>query len=300
MHPAGPDALIAGIARRQVGVIGREQLLRLGIGVEAIRYRVGAGRLHPVFPGAYAVGVPAASVEAIRTAALISTAPSFIGHRDAAEHYGLQDPIPGPVHVIVSHRRRLRRDGIVVHRTRHLHAEERRIAGPLRLTTPARTLVDIAGACTDRQLTRAFDESQRLGLASRMEILVACERAGSRRGTGRLAALAREPAMPVDRARNRNEAEFPRFCRDRGLPIPAVNVPLLGYEVDYLWVEQGVVGELDSGHHDSPRAREADVRRDADLRAYGYPVIRMRQRDLRSGAERLAARLRRLLLSDPA
>ena len=87
-------------------MIGRQQLLRLGIGAEAIRYRVGAGRLHPVFPGAYSVGLPARSTAAIRVAALLSTAPSYISHRDAAEEHGLVDPIPGPIHATVAHGRR--------------------------------------------------------------------------------------------------------------------------------------------------------------------------------------------------
>ena len=129
---------------------------------------------------------------------------------------------------------------------------------------------------SERQLTRAFDESQRLGLAERPEILAACERAGSQRGVGILAALAREPALPVARARNGGEAEFPRFCRIHGLPIPAVNVPLLGYEVDYLWEAAEVSSaELDGDHHDSPPARRSDAARDAHLLAAGHSVVRV-------------------------
>ncbi|MFN8112143.1 MAG: DUF559 domain-containing protein [Solirubrobacterales bacterium] len=244
-----------------------------------------------MFPGAYAVGVPASSSRALRIAALISTAPSFISNRDAGEHYGILEPIPGPVHVTVAHGRRLERNGIVVHRTRSLPMAERRAFGPLRVTSPARTLVDLAGVLTERQLTRAFDESQRLGLAERPEILTACERAGPRRGTGNLAALAREPALPVARARNGGEAEFPRFCREHSLPVPGVNVPLLGYEVDYLWSEHGLVAELDGEHHDSPRGRRSDAARDARLLAAGHAVLRFRRREMRTNGHLLAARI---------
>ncbi len=293
MHPV--DVRVAQLASRQEGIVGHAQLIALPMSRGAIRRRLARGSLHLVFPGAYSVGVPATRVESLRIAALISTAPSFVSHRDAGEHYGTLEPIPGPVHVTVAHGRNLRRDGIVVHRTRSLPAVERRTFGPLRLTSPARTLVDLAGTLTERQLTRAFDESQRLGLAERPEILAACERAGSQRGTGILAALAREPALPVDRARNGGEAEFPRFCRDHGLPIPAVNVPLFDYEVDYLWEEHGLVGELDGDHHDSPRARAADAFRDARLRAAGYRVVRFRRREMWTDGHLLAARIRVLL-----
>ena len=57
----------------------------------------------------------------------------------------------------------------------------------------------------------------------------------------------------------------PAFEADHGLPIPLVNVPLLGFEVDFLWPNQKLVVEMDSSHHDSPRARAADAARDAEL-----------------------------------
>ncbi len=298
IRPADLDARIAALADRQQGIIGRRQLGALGLGAEAIRYRLSIGRLHGVFPGAYSVGVPATRIEAFRVAALISTAPSFISHRDAGEHYGMLQPIDGPVHVTVAHGRALRRSGIVVHRTRSLPVVDRRVVGPLRLTSPPRTLVDLAGTLTDRQLTVAFDEAIRLGLAERAEILAACERSASRPGVAALAALAGECSLPVARARNSGEAEFVRFCRNRGLPIPAVNVPLLGYEVDFLWEDRRLVAELDSGHHDSPRARRSDAERDARLRACGFGVVRFRRREMTLDPGVLAARLRRLLLHD--
>lgn len=289
IHPV--DLGIAMLGSRRSGIVGHSQLLDMGMSRGAIRRRIARGSLHRVFPGAYAVGVPPSNGRALWIAALISTAPSFLSHRDAGEHYGMLEPIPGPAHVTVAHGRSLRRDGIVIHRTRSLPRVERRRFGALRVTSPARTLLDLAGVLSERQLIRAFDESQRLGLAERPEILAACERAGSQRGTGTLAALAREPALPVARARNGGEAGFLRFCRTHGLPIPAVNVPLLGCEVDYLWEEHGVVAELDGDHHDSPRARRSDAARDARLLAAGHPVVRFRRREMWTNGHLLAARI---------
>ena len=139
MHPIPVDTAIAAIAGRQHGVVGRAQLRVIPLSNQAIAKRVAAGRLHPVFTDVFAVGVPAVRIEALRVAALISTAPSFISNRDAGEHYGVLESIPGPVHVTVAHGRRLERDGIVIHRTRSLPMVERRAFGPLRVTSPART-----------------------------------------------------------------------------------------------------------------------------------------------------------------
>jgi hypothetical protein len=295
MHPQHLDRAIAATAARQEGVIGRDQLAALPLSHTAIAKRIAAGRLHPVFPGAYSVGVPARSTAAIRVAALLSTAPSYISHRDAAEEHGLVDPIPGPIHVTVAHGRRLRRDGIVIHRTRHLHRDERVTRGPLRMTSPARTLVDIAGGMTRQRLSASFDEGIRIGAFTADQVEAACRRSNGRPGTGALLALVREAHLPFERTRSPPEARFLRFCADQGLPIPLVNVPLLGFEVDFLWPTQKLVVEIDSSHHDSPRARAADAARDAELGAAGFHVERIRPRRLATAPGALAARLRALI-----
>jgi very-short-patch-repair endonuclease len=59
------------------------------------------------------------------------------------------------------------------------------------------------------------------------------------------------------------------------LPLPEVNVRLAGWMVDALWPEQRVVVELD-GHqnHRSPAQIERDRRKDLELRAAGFIVLR--------------------------
>jgi uncharacterized protein DUF559/putative AbiEi antitoxin of type IV toxin-antitoxin system len=295
MRPQMLDRAIAAIAARQAGVISRDQLVALPLSHTAIAKRIASGRLHPVFPGAYAVGVPAASITAIRVAAMLSTAPSFISNRDAAEEHGLVVAIPGPVHVTVAHGRRLRREGIVVHRTRHLHPDERVRRGPLRLTSAARTLVDIAGGMTKPRLTASFDEGIRIGAFTADQVEAACKRSSGRPGTGVLLGLARAAHLPFERTRSRGEARFLRFCADNELPIPLVNVPLLDYEADFFWPRQRLVVEVDSDYHDSPRARRSDARRDAELRAAGHVVIRVREGEMQVRGRDLALRLTRRL-----
>jgi len=44
------------LAERQHGVVSRRQLLSIGLGNDAVSYRLRTGRLHRIYPGVYAVG----------------------------------------------------------------------------------------------------------------------------------------------------------------------------------------------------------------------------------------------------
>jgi very-short-patch-repair endonuclease len=140
-----------------------------------------------------------------------------------------------------------------------------------------------------------LDEAERLHLVDRGELRRRCEGASGNRGAGTLRALLDEPPIPLDESKSKLERRFLRVCRDRRLPLPAVNVPLLDYEVDCLRRKQRVAGELDGWQtHRSRTAFEADRIRDTKVQLAGYSVIRIT--DLRiDGGDRLESDLRGLL-----
>ncbi len=92
---------------------------------------------------------------------------------------------------------------------------------------------------------------------------------------GRL--LAEHP-LPLAETRSWLEELLLRVCREHGLPLPAVNVPLLGYEVDFLWPDARFVVEADGGRHLEPRQRDRDNERDIVLARAGYLVRRYSHR----------------------
>jgi len=96
--------------------------------------------------------------------------------------------------------------------------------------------------------------------------------------------------------RSELEERFLALCRKEGLPHPLVNAPLLGYVVDFHWIEAKVVVELDGfASHGTRSAFESDRDRDTALSARGYVVLRFTWRDLTRRTKVVAGRVRRVL-----
>lgn len=95
------------------------------------------------------------------------------------------------------------------------------------------------------------------------------------------------------------EAELLRLCRENGIPPPAVNVPLEGFIVDFLWRPAGLVVETDTYRfHGSVPVFRSDRNRDVDLILAGFRVARFTREDVFDEPERTARKLRGLLKLD--
>jgi very-short-patch-repair endonuclease len=201
---------------------------------------------------------------------------ALLSHVSAAALWRLMTALLGPVHVSVPNRSSWQPRGIIIHRPRKLEPADRTRRFGIPVTSPSRTLIDIAGLVSPTQLRRAFQEVERLELLDRDKLGRLCDRMRGRRGVGRLRRLLSEAPLPASETRSRLEARFLAFCRDRGLPMPATNVPLGEFEVDCLWPEQRVVAEIDSwSHHGDRDAFEQDRIRDAAIQRMAHTIIRI-------------------------
>lgn len=91
------------------------------------------------------------------------------------------------------------------------------------------------------------------------------------------------------------EEAFLAIARAAGLPDPEVNVPLHGYEPDFLWRDKRLVIETDGfGAHGTKRAFEHDRRCDVDLDLHGYKVRRFTHDQVMYDPAETAENLRRL------
>ena len=281
-----PDVVIAEIAARQHGVVTLLQLLAVGLDRNAIKYRLRVGRLHLLHRGVYAVGHRPPSPLTTAIAAVLACGPdAVLSHRSAGALWRILTWWHTPMEVTAPTQHRLKE--IQVHRSRHADATTHY---GIPVTTPARTLVDLADVLTPNQLTRAVNEAQVQRLVTAAELTTLLTRYPGRR-TARLT-----PERGA--TRSHLEDRFTRFLKRHDLPLPERNQPIAGHEVDAVYREQKLVIELDSRQfHTTPRAFERDRDRDADLLNAGYPTVRITDQRLKHHATTEARRLTEILRS---
>jgi hypothetical protein len=194
-------------------VVTAAQLVALGFGAGAIKYRRKVGRLHLLHRGVYAVGHRPPSPLAKAIAAVLACGPdAVLSHRSAAALWRIVPRWHSPVEVTAPTKHRLKE--IHVHRSPTADATTHY---GIRVTTPARTLIDLADVLTDRQLTRALNEAQVQRLVTQAELATLLTRYPGRRTS----------QLTPQRGATRSHLEdhFTRFLKRHHLPLPERNHP---------------------------------------------------------------------------
>jgi very-short-patch-repair endonuclease len=178
---------------------------------------------------------------------------------------------------------------VTLHRTTRLETTRRH---GIPVTTPARTILDLAATAEAHELERALEQARLRHLVSARDL---GRRSRDRPGAARLRALLeQEPTL----TRSEAERRLLALLAAAQLPSPRTNVRVLGHEVDALWPRQRLVVEVDGfAFHGGRDAFEHDRARDAELHAHGYRVIRVTWRQLTGRPEILTARLGAALLA---
>lgn len=225
-------------------------------------------------------------------AAVLACGPeAVLSHRSAAWLWQILPSPVGDVDVTIVGRDTGVRPGVRRHRVRRfLDGDLTRHRG-VPVTTPARTLLDLAGAVGARELERSVDEGLVRGLVDRRRLRAAVARAVGRQGVAALRALLDHQDGPT-LTRSEAEERMLALVRSAQLPKPRVNAHLGGREVDLLWSAQRLVVEVDGyAYHSSRSAFERDHLRDAELGAAGFRVMRVTWRLLVNQPEAVVARL---------
>jgi very-short-patch-repair endonuclease len=278
---------LAGLARRQWGVVTRAQLAAAGMSDKGITEWVHNGRLHRLYRGIYAVGHDRLRLEGRWLAAVLACGPgAVLSHRDAAHLWELRQSNSGLIDVTVPSRNgRMRRKGIRVHRSGRLGADEVTEKDGIPVTTVARTLLDLADVLPTQALRRAVTEAEYRGRLDTTTLTAVVENNPGRRG-----ANLRE-AVEARRHRTRSSLEdrFLALLARWGVEEPESGVTVEGYEVDFLWREAGLVVETDGlSAHATRAAVRRDRVRDRVLWRAGFRTMRLTAKDLEEPAAVLA------------
>jgi very-short-patch-repair endonuclease len=288
------DKALGELARRQGGHVTRAQLVGLGLGVGAIDYRLSIGRLIAVHHGVYAVGhLPTNPIDQAKGVVLAGGPRVALGCGSAAAFWGVQQRWSFPLELISATDRRLA--GVKVHQSKTLLQRDIRVVDGLRVTSPARTVLDIAPRLSDKQLARAVDDLRHARKVTINQLKDVVARNPHHPGAQRLAKII--GATQKEPTRSELESAFQRLAQKHGLPVPQINVEVAGYTVDAYYSEHQLVVELDGWlTHQTRQAFTRDRRQDAEILAKtGVPTVRLTYDQTTRHATRTATELRTIL-----
>lgn len=285
---------IARLVERQLGHITRRQLLDAGRHPSWIERHIRIGDLIVVHAGVYAVGHVPRHAQARSMAAVLACGPgAALSHDSAVALWGL-NAWPATLEVTAPGQRR--RPGLRTHRSASVTGRgETRVQLGVRVTSPIRTILDVAPGQADDPLTRLVNRARVAELLGSTALAELSSR------SARIAALIGDPDQRP--TRSGLEDLFKRFTRRHRLPMPWINavIPELGgREVDAYYPDHRLIVELDGYRFHSDRLSfENDREKDARALLQHHATVRMTWNQLtRRGAAK--AEQIRVILADRA
>jgi hypothetical protein len=186
------DARLAAVAVAQHGAFTRAQAIAEGFSASQIERRVHRAVWVRVLPRVYRHGSTPTSKVLSHWAAVLWAGPDCaLSHLSAAAVWGIHEsPGAGP-ELIVPRDRAPRVDGVVVHRVTPIAAGDVVSVRGLPITSPVRTIIDLAGAVAEGELDAALERARARGLVTVRAVRVRFDEIGTvgRPGAARLRTL---------------------------------------------------------------------------------------------------------------
>lgn len=300
MARADVERILGEVGAAQHGVISRTQLQAHGIADSTTDRMVKSGRLLVMHRGIYQIGPVPIPYATEAAAVLACGADTRLSHLTAGRLHHIMEPARDYTcpEVTVPRRKRPKLEGVKIHRVRDLLPDEVTTVDGIPVTTPARTLLDLAEILPAREVEQAFAKALRMKLVTMAEMRAMVERHPKHRGAAPLRQIMDAESEP---AFTRSEAEniLLEIVRSARLPAPTLNVRVLHYEVDFLWAASRVIAEVDGyAYHGGARSFVNDRQRDAELTAAGYRVLRFTWADLTEGRFRTVVRLAQAMVRE--
>lgn len=276
------------VARDQLGLVSRAQLVSLGFRSEAIKWATHRGRLVRVYEGVYrfAMAEPTwyrralgATMLRERGCALSHLSAGFLFRLD-----GVGDHPPEGVELSLAPGERLRVSGVTVHHPRLPFLIVHR--GRFPVTSLARTLLDLAGVLPERNLELALDSAHRRyrRILHWLRETIGPLKAQHHPGLATLRRLIHQ--RDPHRTDSRLEDTVFRVLRQHGIERPVTQYELPEVmRLDFAWPRQRVALHVDSFRwHDGRVAFDHDAAQRSRLAALDWVALIVTDEGLERGA----------------
>ena len=253
------------LAGKQHGAVARWQLLGIGFTIGAVEYAVATRRLHPTrWRGVYAVGRrEVGKLGDLQGALLSAGVHSALTDEHAGDLWDIWKPRDKTIHIAVPPGDRHRsREGLIVHRRALKPSDIKRHWG-LRVTSPLRTVIDLARGRDEQTVERLVIEADARNVL-RADTLH--EELEARRGEpgvpSLLAVLTRHTFVLTE---TELERLFVPLAIAAGLGKPQTQRRLGRGRVDFWFPHLNLVVECDSlRYHRTVQQQAEDLRRDQE------------------------------------
>ncbi|MGI9600530.1 MAG: DUF559 domain-containing protein [Acidimicrobiales bacterium] len=304
-----PDHTVAHLAARQDGVFSRRQATEAGFSRSTILRRLRERAWISVDQRVLTLGDWPSTYRQLLWTGVLAIPGSAVSRRSAGGLHsmpGLHTKIP--TLTVAKGQRHQGLPGVRIHETRRLHAVDKTQCDGLSVTTPARTLIDVAAELSYARLGHVIDQSVQAGIVSREELLAAflsITRRG-RKGCRKLRRyLENRMDAPVQSV-SELEYRFDQIIRGSGLPLPVEQFRPPWFDgirgaVDRCWPQHQLIVELDGrSFHSTMQAMADDRRRDRVAQRHGYRVLRYTFAEVTHRAAEIIEDLETFLLPSPS
>lgn len=290
------------IAQVQLGLITFDQARGAGVRPRQWTRLHDTGLLREVHPKVSSLfAYPASFRQKVLAATLSIDGRPIASHRTALHLWGAWDPNDDePVDVVVDHRPGGRSlAGVIVHRPRDVKELSPVRVDGIRVTVPARSLIDFA-AVAPHALSAVTERMLLAGTISRDHLRAAVARHSKqgRRGIGPVRDLLRTWPYADKPAESVLEMRVERLLNPTSLPPHDTQIEVGPFRVDFGWPEWKIAGEVDGwGKYDMLEKFNSQTERDAYLQVRGWLVLHFTWRDVTRRPQWVVNRLREALWS---
>ncbi len=275
------DALLARFAQPRHGVFTRAQARRIGFSDDQIDHRLRTGRwIALTAEGLIIAGAPI-TFEARLLAATLSAPGAVASHEAAAEIWGMPDVARNQVVVTIPRGGNHRIPMARVSESTDLRARDVRRRQGIDVTSRERTMCDLGRVLSTGRLRHVYNDQFHRGLVTLPGVYGVFYRYArrGRRGISRVRHVLEQYGPGFAVPESELEQRTVDLLRDAGFPMPERQVVLSFWEsllgrVDFAYVDERILIEVDGRLFHGPDVHESDRERDNAAGLAGWRVLR--------------------------